>query len=328
MQTRPHTSFFPSAALDAAPVVEPLLRVVVARDGGTSTLREFFHPIVTVGRGPAADLRLETDDVSRLHCSIEVRADGMWVRDLGSTNGVYMDGERVREAILTPKSLVRVGCWRFKARQESPLPAEREHTTPSAPIPHDPPLIRGTLETRTSAIPREPAAPAPTFTRPAPTFSRPAAVPGARPSTPPAPWAPSTPASAQAPGLVTRPRIPLPPKHRPVRAGDACAACHDGLVLTWGTELRCRRCWTDGNVKPVASARLGDRCPCCHRGTMLTWEGGLRCRSCGNRGSSARQPQPPHAKIRAGSLCPSCSERRMLTWLGSVRCHGCGHSYR
>lgn len=324
MQTRsnPNVSpdVSPNVSLFSAPTAIPLLRVVLARDGGAATIREFFHPVVTLGRGPAADLRLESDDISRLHCTIELRADGVWVRDLGSTNGVYMDGERIREAIVTPKSLVRVGSFRFKARQEAELHAE--HTHPSTPMSRfeEAPVVRGTLETRVAPVPQMPSTPAPTFSRPAPV-----AVPAA-------PWAPSAPAGPAGPAVarVAKFRAPLPPKHphRSVRAGDDCAACHEGAVLTWGGELRCRTCWTDGNVKPAVHARLGERCPCCHRGTMLTWEGGLRCRSCGNRGTSSRQPQPQHGKVRAGSRCPSCSTRSMLTWRGSVRCHGCGQSYR
>jgi pSer/pThr/pTyr-binding forkhead associated (FHA) protein len=50
----------------------------------------------TVGRSLDCDLPLPADvfhwTVSRHHCRIEVRSSGVWVRDLGSLNGTYVNG--------------------------------------------------------------------------------------------------------------------------------------------------------------------------------------------------------------------------------------------
>jgi pSer/pThr/pTyr-binding forkhead associated (FHA) protein len=51
---------------------------------------------VTVGRGGQNDLVLEGDEfASARHARIEVRGDGVWVQDLESTNGTYINGSRV-----------------------------------------------------------------------------------------------------------------------------------------------------------------------------------------------------------------------------------------
>jgi pSer/pThr/pTyr-binding forkhead associated (FHA) protein len=51
---------------------------------------------VTVGRGGQNDLVLAGDEfASARHARIEVRGDGVWVQDLESTNGTYINGSRV-----------------------------------------------------------------------------------------------------------------------------------------------------------------------------------------------------------------------------------------
>jgi len=66
---------------------------------------------VTVGRGPQNDLKLDGDDfASAKHARIEPRRDGVWVEDIGSTNGTFLNGIKLTRARkLTPGDVVRVG---------------------------------------------------------------------------------------------------------------------------------------------------------------------------------------------------------------------------
>jgi pSer/pThr/pTyr-binding forkhead associated (FHA) protein len=66
---------------------------------------------ITVGRGGQNDLALEGDEfASARHVRIEPRSDGVWVQDLGSTNGTYVNGIRIDGARrLAPGDVVRVG---------------------------------------------------------------------------------------------------------------------------------------------------------------------------------------------------------------------------
>jgi pSer/pThr/pTyr-binding forkhead associated (FHA) protein len=66
---------------------------------------------VTVGRGPQNDLALDGDDyASARHARIEPRRDGVWVEDIGSTNGTFLNGIKLTRARkLTPGDVVRVG---------------------------------------------------------------------------------------------------------------------------------------------------------------------------------------------------------------------------
>ena len=66
---------------------------------------------VTIGRAGQNDLELEADEfASARHARIEPRRDGVWVEDVGSTNGTYVNGARLtRERKLEPGDVVRVG---------------------------------------------------------------------------------------------------------------------------------------------------------------------------------------------------------------------------
>jgi pSer/pThr/pTyr-binding forkhead associated (FHA) protein len=66
---------------------------------------------LTVGRGTQNDLTLDGDEfASARHARIEPRRDGVWVHDLGSTNGTYVNGAPIdRPRRLTAGDIVRVG---------------------------------------------------------------------------------------------------------------------------------------------------------------------------------------------------------------------------
>jgi pSer/pThr/pTyr-binding forkhead associated (FHA) protein len=67
-----------------------------------------------IGRGPDCDLRLGSSEVSRHHCLLRVRGEEVTVSDLGSSNGTYLNGQRVRsQAILLNGDELRVAAFRF-----------------------------------------------------------------------------------------------------------------------------------------------------------------------------------------------------------------------
>lgn len=66
---------------------------------------------VLVGRGSRNDLNLARDEyASTEHARIEPRRDGVWLEDVGSTNGTYLNGNRLTRAKrLTAGDVVRIG---------------------------------------------------------------------------------------------------------------------------------------------------------------------------------------------------------------------------
>jgi CheY-like chemotaxis protein len=55
------------------------------------------HFPALVGRSSDCDYHLNHPCISRRHCSFDLRDDQIWVQDLGSLNGTYVEGERIRD---------------------------------------------------------------------------------------------------------------------------------------------------------------------------------------------------------------------------------------
>ena len=70
-------------------------------------------PITSMGRHHECDICIPIPSVSRTHCQIERRPDGLFVRDLGSRNGTCHNHKRVDEARLTAGDTLTVGPTRF-----------------------------------------------------------------------------------------------------------------------------------------------------------------------------------------------------------------------
>jgi transcriptional regulator with GAF, ATPase, and Fis domain len=82
-----------------------------------------------IGKAPDNDLVLSDDTVSRHHCELTRSADGILVRDLGSTNGTRVQGARVTEAVVAPGTVLKVGqveiVLRPVGRSVEVLPSDR-----------------------------------------------------------------------------------------------------------------------------------------------------------------------------------------------------------
>ena len=64
----------------------------------------------TLGSAPGVDVPIADPLVSRLHAEFDPHEDGVWVRDLGSRNGTYVEGVRVRDARVPEGGRVRLGA--------------------------------------------------------------------------------------------------------------------------------------------------------------------------------------------------------------------------
>ncbi len=76
---------------------------------GESRLLSIARDRVEIGRTPDNDVVLSDTKLSRHHCRLFEARDGVWVQDLSSRNGTFVNGERVEEALVRPGDRIRVG---------------------------------------------------------------------------------------------------------------------------------------------------------------------------------------------------------------------------
>jgi FHA domain-containing protein len=163
----------------------------------------------TIGR-EGCDITLGDPDVSRRHAEIQISNGDIAISDLGSTNGTFVNGERIDQ----PRTLrdgdeVRIGAvvWRLRA----PAGATRLAGTIDAGA--------DAIATPSQATTVRPAEPAPEEppTAPQPAASEPAAPAAPEPAAPAAPE-PATPAVSE-PATPAAPE-PAAPAAAPVAAAD------------------------------------------------------------------------------------------------------------
>ena len=75
----------------------------------------------TLGRNPTNDSRLHDATVSSFHCEIVLSDDSVLVRDLGSTNGTFIDNQPVTEGPLKPGQILRLGSAELRLESQ-PVP--------------------------------------------------------------------------------------------------------------------------------------------------------------------------------------------------------------
>jgi predicted component of type VI protein secretion system len=101
---------------------------LVALTDGPSILLD--KPILLLGRHPECDIQIDSRKVSRRHCCIAQVHDYLVVRDLGSTNGIRINGVRVMEGRIKPGDELTIGSHRYQVRWDAaaaaPMPPKVE----------------------------------------------------------------------------------------------------------------------------------------------------------------------------------------------------------
>jgi len=104
-----------------------------AINGGSSILLD--KPILLLGRDPECDIQLESPKISRRHCCLAQVGDSLVVRDLGSTNGIRINGVRVVEGHLKGGDELTIGNHRYQVRWDALVsgaaPSDQKMKAPS-----------------------------------------------------------------------------------------------------------------------------------------------------------------------------------------------------
>jgi predicted component of type VI protein secretion system len=136
---------------------------LIALTEGSNILLD--KPILLLGRHPECDVQIESRKISRRHCCIAQVNGHLVVRDLGSTNGIRINGTRTLEGKLGADDELTIGNSRYKVRWETigdePKPREKPVPQPMRRTElDDDEILESCEEPVPLADPDNPAAPA------------------------------------------------------------------------------------------------------------------------------------------------------------------------
>src|SRR5436190_9876654 len=114
-----------------------MAKLVVLSAGLTGRSHELKTDKTTIGRVEDNTFQIAEPSVSSHHCEVEMRGSDVLVKDLNSTNGTFVNGEKVTESVLKPGQTLRVGQVEIRLETEgmpAPAPAPASAAAP-APAP-------------------------------------------------------------------------------------------------------------------------------------------------------------------------------------------------
>lgn len=110
------------------------VRFVVTKPASKATTFAVRLPLL-VGRSEEAKFRIQQDRVSRKHCEFFEQDGGVYLRDLGSTNGTFLNGELIETSAkvpLEPGAIVKVGSLEFRVEFDAAAPTAMPQPTVDA----------------------------------------------------------------------------------------------------------------------------------------------------------------------------------------------------
>jgi len=111
-----------------------MARLILATAEGPQAID--LRPANSLGRHPNNSIQLLDKIVSKEHCIVEMREGQFLLRDLGSLNGTYINGEKISEAPLKPGQTLRFGQVELRIDDGKPVNAQQAPAVAvSAPAP-------------------------------------------------------------------------------------------------------------------------------------------------------------------------------------------------
>lgn len=167
---------------------------IKAMTGTTSGKMYLVDGTKVIGRDPGCDIIISGPHVSRRHAELSIRSGSLWMKDLGSSNGSFLNGKRSEESVLKNGDEVKFDAMTFRIVG----PANAEESVDEADMTQFRPVVTP-----------KPAAPAPKPV-PAPAVAMTAsALQPAPTAAVPAPALKVAPAPAAAPKVALKP-VPAP----------------------------------------------------------------------------------------------------------------------
>jgi pSer/pThr/pTyr-binding forkhead associated (FHA) protein len=103
-----------------------MAKLVLLSAGMTGRSQELNLEKTTVGRVEDNTFQIAEPSVSSHHCEILLKSGEVMVKDLNSTNGTYINGEKISEAALKPGQILRLGQIEMRLETEAPAPSSKK----------------------------------------------------------------------------------------------------------------------------------------------------------------------------------------------------------
>jgi len=100
-----------------------MARLVLLSEGLTGRTFELKAEKTTVGRVPDNTFEIPEASVSSHHAEIHLRGNEVFIKDLNSTNGTFVNGEKVSEVVLKPGQILRLGMVEMRLETADPVSA-------------------------------------------------------------------------------------------------------------------------------------------------------------------------------------------------------------
>ena len=113
-----------------------MAKLVVLSAGMTGRTHELTVDKTTIGRVEDNAFQIAESSVSSHHCEVLLRGSDMIVKDLNSTNGTFIDNEKISETVLKPGQTLRLGQVELRLEADgmsAPAPVPATASAPVAP---------------------------------------------------------------------------------------------------------------------------------------------------------------------------------------------------
>ena len=97
-----------------------MAKLVVLSAGMTGRTQELKVDKTTIGRVDDNTFQIAEASVSSHHCEVLLRGNEVVVRDLNSTNGTYINGEKITESVMKPGQILRLGQIEMRLETDTP----------------------------------------------------------------------------------------------------------------------------------------------------------------------------------------------------------------
>jgi pSer/pThr/pTyr-binding forkhead associated (FHA) protein len=104
-----------------------MAKLVVLSAGMTGRTQELKVDKTTIGRVEDNTFQIAEPSVSSHHCEVLLRGSDVVVRDLNSTNGTYINGEKVTESVIKPGQILRLGQIEMRLETDAPAAPTKKH---------------------------------------------------------------------------------------------------------------------------------------------------------------------------------------------------------